>query len=348
MARLAIAGAWHVHAADFAREIAALPGATLVSCWDDDADRGAALADQFGAMFISDLKSFLAQSEIDGVIVTTPTVDHVWIIPRLLDAGFPVLTEKVLAPTLRGALDLRSAALQAARPLAVALPRAGTPPVLAMRRSISEGVVGTVSAVRVRLAHDGQVPSVEQPDGWLPAHFVDPDLAGGGALIDLGAHPLYLCRLLLGPIDRVTATTGAVSGSRADDNAAALLSSAGGGLGVAETSFVDGARSFRIEVHGTLAALTWDAAEEGVVVVRRGGGRRRIAPAELPAAAPSPLVQWLDAIERGESKDASLPLAVELSALSEAAARSIAEARAVRMSEIDGWTDWLAAGEAIE
>ena len=73
--------------------------------------------------------------------------------------------------------------------------------------------LGRLTLVRVRLAHDGALG-----DGWLPEHFYDPAATAGGALIDLGCHPMYLARLFLGrdardrqrvlrPCDRSTPST---------------------------------------------------------------------------------------------------------------------------------------------
>ena len=49
--RVAVIGAWHVHAGDYARQTVAHPETELIAVWDDDPDRGAALAEQHGVEF---------------------------------------------------------------------------------------------------------------------------------------------------------------------------------------------------------------------------------------------------------------------------------------------------------
>lgn len=66
---------------------------------------------------------------------------------------------------------------------------------------LAGGALGRLTYGRVRLSHDGAVA------GWLPERFFDPSEAIGGALTDLGCHPVYLIQRFLGPDpDTVTAT----------------------------------------------------------------------------------------------------------------------------------------------
>ena len=53
------------------------------------------------------------------------------------------------------------------------------------------GKLGKLNYVRVRKAHNGATGN------WLPA-FYDPIACGGGAMVDLGAHPMYLLCDFLG------------------------------------------------------------------------------------------------------------------------------------------------------
>ena len=67
---------------------------------------------------------------------------------------------------------------------------------------------------RVRLAHDGG------SRGWLPERFFDPAAAVGGALTDLGCHPVYLVQRFLGSTPQtVSASYGSQGGRAVEDNA---------------------------------------------------------------------------------------------------------------------------------
>ncbi|MGI8475662.1 MAG: Gfo/Idh/MocA family protein, partial [Thermomicrobiales bacterium] len=300
--RIAILGFWHVHAKDYAVDIRANPESELAAIWDDEPTRGRAAAAEWNAAFQPDLGSVLSDPTIGGVVVTTATVAHGEVIRAALRAGKHVFTEKVLAASLIEAVALRDLANELDLTLGVALSRIGTPPVLAIQALIADGALGQMVGARVRVAHGGAVPSSEQRTGWLPPRFLQPEQSGGGAMIDLGAHPLYLVRLLLGMPETATARYGRVTGMGAEDNAAVILGYGDGAVGVAETSFVNRATPVSIEAHGFDGSAVYDAAEDAVTLwtARQDGSssweRRR----PFPAALPGPFDRWLDAAKAGQ------------------------------------------------
>ena len=253
MIRLAVLSFWHVHADDYAREAVAHPRTEIVAAWDEDPERGRAKAQTLGATFHEDLAEILARPDIDGVIVTTPTNAHRDVIVAAAGAGKHVFTEKVLALRPAECDEILAAVDRAGVKLTVSLPRLSDGYTLAIRAVLAEGRLGDVTLVRVRLSHDGAVGR-----RWLPPQFFDPEQAGGGALIDLGCHPMYLTRTFLGGMpDRLSASFGHVTGQPVEDNAVALLHYPNGAIGVAEAGFVNPHSPFTIEVHGTQGSLLY-------------------------------------------------------------------------------------------
>ena len=111
-----------------------------------------------------------------------------------------------------------------------------------------------------------------------------PTDAGGGALVDLGCHPLYLTRLFLGGMpESVSAEYGRVTGHAVDDNAVAVLRHRSGALGIAETGFVNPASPFTIEIHGTTGSLLYGTPEPRLMV-RLASGRADGEWNEVPVA----------------------------------------------------------------
>ena len=76
--------------------------------------------------------------------------------------------------------------------LVVSLPRLYHGYTRAISKQLDEGRLGEPTYCRIRLSHDGAIA------GWLPDRFYDPTAAVGGALSDLGCHPVYLTQLFLG------------------------------------------------------------------------------------------------------------------------------------------------------
>jgi predicted dehydrogenase len=179
------------------------------------------------------------------------------------------------------------------------------------------------------VAHDGSVRSAEHPDGWLPARFYDVAASAGGALIDLGAHPLYLLHEFLGMPAEVIAVHGDMTGRGVDDHAIVTLRYPDGALATAETGFVSAGPFTAIEIDGTRGNIHL-CPVEGTLRVRTspGGSWQTVT---LPDHGPIPFRQWLNLLPEGASAQETLRAAVALSALAGASARSAAAGSAARV-----------------
>jgi 1,5-anhydro-D-fructose reductase (1,5-anhydro-D-mannitol-forming) len=330
--RIALLGFWHVHAMDYAEEAAAHPDAEIVAAWDEDHSRGEARAAKLGVPFADDLDALLARSDIDGVVVTTRTNSHPAVIGAAAAAGKHVFTEKVLALTPNEADEIVEAVDRAGVTLVVSLPRLAHGYTTAIRAVLAEGTLGEVTEVRCRLAHDGALRPV-----WLPEWFFDRREAGGGALVDLGCHPLYLTRLFLGRMPvAVTAAYGHVTGRAVEDNAVVTLHDPTGAIGVAETGFVTPASPFSVEIHGTAGSLLFGTPEPRLLVGTAGDGERSWAERSVPGDGPTPFEQWVRHVRDGTVATENVALALDLTRLVDAADRAAASGKAVAVEAGSG------------
>lgn len=305
--RIAALSAWHVHAEEYAREAQNHPDTELVAVWDEDAERGRALAENLGVEFAGDLEELLAREDLDGVTITTATTAHREVIGRVIAAGKHVFTEKLLAPTVAEGEELLAAARDQDLRVTVSLPRLAHGYTLALRRVLTEETLGRVTYSRVRLAHNGSVAD------WLPARFYEPAEAIGGAFSDLAAHPAYLTQLILGTEVRVrSATYTDMTGRGVEDNAVVTVTSTDGAIGVIETGFVTPTSPFSIEIQGTTGSLQYGLGADGGMSVDVGNGPVAI---ELPEDADNPFAQWVAAIRSGQDTTENLERAQALTAL---------------------------------
>ncbi|MGW3956424.1 Gfo/Idh/MocA family protein [Streptomyces sp. NPDC004752] len=312
--RLAILSFWHVHAPDYVRQATEHPDTEITAIWDEDIARGRAHAAGLGVDFHPDLGSVLARDDVDAVVVTCPTNEHRAVITAAAAAGKHIFTEKVLAPTPLDCAEISAAVEKAGVTLMLALPRLYEGYTLAIRELLAEHVLGRLTLVRVRLAHGGSV------EGWLPERFYDPAATGGGALIDLGCHPMYLARLFLGRMpDTVTASFGHVTERAVDDNAVAVLRCADGTLGVLEASFTAPASAFSIELHGTEGSLVYGTPEERLLLRRAGGDWREL---PVPPSAGTPFDLFVRHVADGTRDEENLALGLDLTRLMAAATHS--------------------------
>ena len=319
---LALIGFWHVHASDYAAQVAAAEGAELVAAWDDVPERGRPEAEGLGIPFTEDLDALLSRPDLDGLVVTTSTAAHTDVIGRAIAAGKHVFTEKLLAPTTAECEQLVEAARSAGVKLVVSLPRLAESETATIARAIADGSLGDVTYTRVRLAHDGSVA------GWLPSRFYEPADAIGGALTDLGCHAVYLTQRFLGPEpESVSALYGSVTGQELEDNAVVTLRYPGGALAVIEASNVTTPGASTIEVRGTRGTLVLGFAGRGLLGKGDAYDPEQWIEPQAEPSEPMPLELWLSAIRTGAGTDENTSAAIELTRLVEAANAAAAAGR---------------------
>ena len=321
--KIATLSFWHVHAGDYSRQAQAHPGAELVAVWDDDAERGRAGADQFGVEFTGDLDALLARDDLDGVVITTPTDEHRDIMVKAAQAGKHIFTEKVLAPTVAEAEEIIAATDEAGVKLTVSLPRLYHGYTQAIREVIDNGDLGTLTYGRVRLSHDGAIPR-DGVAGWLPQRFFEPKTAIGGALTDLGCHPVYLTQLFLGSEpETVSATYRSIAERGLEDNAVVVVGYADQKIGVIEAGFAS-RNPFTIELFGTEGTLTYT--DDGNVLKVNGEQ------VSVPEHSTDAFAQWIGHINDGTRADDNIARAVELTRLVVAANASAESNRVIAYS----------------
>ncbi|RZU10998.1 putative dehydrogenase [Kribbella rubisoli] len=304
--KIATLSFWHVHAGDYSRQAKAHPGTELVAVWDDDPDRGKSAAEQFGVEFTDDLDALLAREDLDGVVITTPTDVHRDVMVKAAQAGKHIFTEKVLAPTVAEAEEIVAATDEAGVKLVVSLPRLYHGYTQAISEVIDDGTLGTITYGRVRLSHDGAIPR-DGVEGWLPQRFFEPSTAIGGALTDLGCHPVYLTQSFLGAQpDTVSATYRSIAERGLEDNAVVVVGYPDQKIGVIEAGFASN-NPFTIELFGTDGTLTYTDAGNVLLV----NGEQ----VDVPEHSTDAFAQWVDHISNGTRADDNIARAVELTRL---------------------------------
>ncbi|GMX63338.1 Gfo/Idh/MocA family oxidoreductase [Paenibacillus elgii] len=337
MIRVAMLSFWHVHAADYAKQAAEHPDTEIVAVWDELPERGRREAEARSVRFYDKLDELLAQPDIDAVIVDTPTNLHRDVMVAVAQAGKHIFTEKVVAPTLKESNEIMEAVRKAGVKLTVSLPRLNESYTLAVQDVLNRRLLGEVTLVRTRLSHNGAIPNDHSANGWLPAHFYNEEQCGGGAMIDLGCHPMYLARLFLGMPESVTANYGFVTGREVEDNAVSVLRYSSGALAVVEAGFVNRHSPFVIEVHGTEGSLLYST-HDNRLLVRTAKGEAasdeewRVQ--ELPAGRPSAFHQWVAHIQQGTTADENIGLALDLTRLMEASNLSARSGAACKLNDL--------------
>ena len=322
MIRVAILSFWHVHADDYLREATEHPDTEVVAVWDEDPDRGRARAQELGVDFHPELDELLARTDVDAVINVTPTNVHRDVLVAAARAGKHIFTEKVLAATVDEAQEILAAVEEAGVTLTLSLPRLYDAYTQTIDEVLASGRLGTLTSVRCRLAHGGAVV------GWLPDRFFGAEQAQGGALIDLGCHPMYLTARFLGGLpSSVSSTFGHITGREVEDSAVAVLSYPGGAFGVVEAGFVSRTSAFEIEIHGTDGSLFYGTPQDTVLV--RAGDDEAYTEVPIGDRLPKAFAQWVQAVQDGTRTEDNVDWGLKLTQLMDAANRSAASGASV-------------------
>ena len=332
MINVALLSKWHVHADDYASQAKANKHLQIKVVWDEQIERGIEWAQKLAVPFEQDLMKVLTDPEIDAVIVDTPTNLHKEIILLAAANRKHIFTEKVLAFTVGDCKEIYETVEKNNLRLMVSLPRLTESYYLYAQQVLDSGLLGKLTTVRCRLAHNGAVQLEGNPNGWLPNHFFNKDECGGGALIDLGAHPVYLTNRLGGPAKAVSARLQQQSGFDVDDNAAVIVEYESGALGIIETGFLSGGSPFQLELYGTEGTLLIE--DSKIRIKSRQLNEVWHTPEALPDQLPLPLEQWVNSII-GEKVPTITETDVQgLTLINQAALQSHEQGRRVEITEI--------------
>ncbi|CAM2945041.1 Gfo/Idh/MocA family oxidoreductase [Paenibacillus sediminis] len=328
MINVAMLSFWHVHAGEYAEYATQHPDTQITAVWDEIPERGRKEAKARGVRYYESLDELLANDEIDAVIVDTPTSLHRDVMVKAAQAGKHIFTEKVLASTLQEVNEILAAVNQANVALTVSLPRLNDGYTLAIQQVLEEELLGELTLSRVRLSHNGATA------GWLPEHFYNLEQTKGGALIDLGCHPMYLNRLFLGEPESVSAHFGYITGKEVEDNAVAVLKFKNGAIGIVETGFVNSFSPFTIELHGKEGTLLYGTPDHKLLVRSSRLDSQGWIEREIPSNAPNAFNQWVGHIQKSTRADHNIQLATDLTRLMEASYLSVQYNRAVGLNEL--------------
>nr|WP_309299820.1 Gfo/Idh/MocA family oxidoreductase [Priestia megaterium] len=331
--QIALLSRWHVHADDYAREAKDNKALNIQMVWDEDTARGEQWARELGVPFEADLDCVCANPSIDAVIVTTPTHRHKEILIKAAKHKKHIFTEKVLALTVKDCEAILEAVKEQGVEVMLSLPRLVEKEFLYAEKALEQGWLGKLSMIRCRLAHNGGVIYEGEDRGWLPERFFRKEQTGGGALIDLGAHPIYLMNRLAGKAEALYARLQQQESDQVDDTAVVTVEYTSGALGVIETSFLSHGSPFQLELYGTEGTLL---AEEGEVKIKsmHVNENNWTLMDEPMTDKPRPLEQWLQAIKEQKQPSITKDDFIKLTLINEASVRSHQEGRRIIINKM--------------
>lgn len=206
----------------------------------------------------------LADPEVDAVLVLTPPHRHLELTLTALEEGRDVIVEKPAFPSSGDFGRVREAARGSDGRVLVAENYHYKPLLRSLRRLLDEGAVGEPLLLHVDAVKE------QRTDGWRD----DPEVAGGGALMEGGIHWVHFMAELGLEVEAVEGHRPTPAG-RAERTMLVVFRYAGGAVGTLSYSWEvpSPLRGLRLSrVYGRGGALTFET--NGLFVFGRGDGLR--------------------------------------------------------------------------
>ncbi len=182
--RLGLFSFAHMHAASYVHFLSKMAGVTLSGIYDDNPERGQRFSDQYGIQYFEKSESLL-EEKLDGVVICSENIAHAPLVQQAAGRVRAILCEKPIATTAADGLAMIESCCAAGTKLQIAFPMRYSPPVIELKQRLDSGLLGEIYSVKC--TNHGSMPG-----GW----FADPELSGGGAVLDHTVHVIDLLRWL--------------------------------------------------------------------------------------------------------------------------------------------------------
>jgi len=182
--RLGLFSFAHMHAASYLHFLAPMAGVMLAGIYDDNPERGQQFSSQSGIPYFEQPGSLLDE-DLDGVVICSENAAHAPLVLQSAGRVRAILCEKPIATTAADGLAMIDRCRETGTKLQIAFPMRYSPPVIELKQRLDTGMLGEIYSVKC--TNHGSMPG-----GW----FADPELAGGGAVLDHTVHVIDLLRWL--------------------------------------------------------------------------------------------------------------------------------------------------------
>ena len=233
------------------------PGTELVIVAAAHQETARQLADSIGCEATDDWQEVVEREDINVVLVCTPPNLHAPISIAAMNYGKHVLCEKPLTKTLGEAEEVLAAARANRVTLKCGFNHRHHPGIQKAKSWFDEGIIGELNFIRCRYGICGR-PGYEKE--WR----ANPEITGGGQLMEQGIHGVDLSRWFLGEFTEVVGFSATRFWNIAplEDNAFALLRTEKGQVASLHSSLTQWKNLFSFELFG----------QDGYIVVEGLGG----------------------------------------------------------------------------
>jgi predicted dehydrogenase len=232
-------------------------GDELVMVADAHMERAKLLADEMGCEATDEWEKVVSRDDIEVVLICTPPHLHEAMCIQAMKNGKHVLCEKPLARTTKEAGRIANYAQGKDVKLKCGFNYRHHPGILQARTWFEQAIIGELSFIRCRHGTGGR-PGYEKE--WR----MNPEISGGGQLMDQGMHVIDLSRWFMGEFSEAFGflATSFWDIAPVEDNAFALLRTEKGQIASLHVSWTQWKNLFSFELFG----------KDGYIMVEGLGG----------------------------------------------------------------------------
>jgi predicted dehydrogenase len=203
----------------------------------------------------TDYHELLKLKDLDAVIIALPTHLHADCAINAMEEGKHVFLEKPLARNVKEGQEIVSAARKNDVKFMVGYPLRFVPEFVDLKSRMESGVLGDI-----QMAHAVDIaagPFFHRAESTtprpVPEWWLNKELTGGGALIDLGCHMINLLRWYLGEVADVKARLGYRFNFDFEDHATCIIDFECGASAVVNVGWFSQNAAVGVELFGTMS-----------------------------------------------------------------------------------------------
>ncbi|HBC89028.1 MAG TPA: hypothetical protein DCZ94_18975 [Lentisphaeria bacterium] len=209
-------------------------------------------------------KDMLAKEKLDVVSICTPNKFHAEIAIACMKAGADLLLEKPIALNMDEADAILKTAREYKRRVMVGFSHRFNELNIAAKAAVEAGEIGKPYMIRVRFAHCGPIPGWAKTD-W----FYKPELAGGGALMDMAVHAFDIVQWFISPVQSIYAQVATLRKDiPVDDNVVAVMEFEDKCLGYIECGWTSPSGFTGIEIMGDNGVIFCDYGKNKATAIK--------------------------------------------------------------------------------
>lgn len=255
MLNIALCSKWHTHHSRYSADLKSFDDCRISCVWDEVPERGRAWAAELGGMPCeADFATMLRRPDVDAVCITAPTAMHKDLCVAAAQAGKHIFIEKTLALSEKDALEVKAAVDAAGVIFTIAFVQKTAGLFILAKKLLDSGVFGDITMMRIR--NNVGSACTNRFSTSLP-YWLDLAPTGGGAMTDLGCHPMYLLEWFFGKPESVCSTYAYYLGRECEDSAiSSFVFNHGKTAAVIESSYGTPYRSlYEFSFYGTKGAF---------------------------------------------------------------------------------------------